>query len=174
MIQDRLFNPDGSLLYPFGQQRPGSPPFWVPEFFGDTVLVNGKVWPFLDVEPRKYRFRIVNGSNARFYHLTLNESLPEWSTGAVGPVVHPDRHRRRFLPAPVECRTLTIAPAERFDVVIDFSGAEGKCFVLNNDAKAPFPDGDDVIPPDVMLFNVPRACRAGHDSVPSRCRRSRP
>jgi spore coat protein A, manganese oxidase len=76
MIQDRAFHPDGSLLYPI--QVPGDPeipPIWVPEFFGDTVLVNGKVWPFLEVEPRKYQFRILNASNARFYHLTLNESM---------------------------------------------------------------------------------------------------
>ena len=80
MIQDRYFNADGSMLYPVidtgGDPDQRVPPFWIPEFFGDTVLVNGKVWPFLAVEPRKYRFRMLNASNARWYHLTLNEAGP--------------------------------------------------------------------------------------------------
>ena len=75
MIQDRLLNPDGSLQYPVSDNSdPEVPALWVPEFFGDTVLVNGKAWPYLTVEPRKYRFRILNASNARFYRVTLNES----------------------------------------------------------------------------------------------------
>ena len=83
MIQDRAFNDDGSLFYPLQDldEPPTNdteiPPVWVPEFFGDTVLVNGKVWPFLEVEPRKYRFRILNASNARFYHLTLKRGGQE-------------------------------------------------------------------------------------------------
>src|SRR5207249_10749691 len=111
---------------------------------------NGKVWPFLEVEPRKYRFRILNASNARFYHLTLHDT----SAGGPGPVFNQIGTDGGFLPAPVRLTDLTIAPAERFDVIIDFSGADGKAFVLNNDAKAPFPDGDDIIPANVMLFKV--------------------
>jgi FtsP/CotA-like multicopper oxidase with cupredoxin domain len=45
--------------------------FWVSEYFGDTICVNGKATLYVKVEPRKYRFRLVNGSNSRFYHLTL-------------------------------------------------------------------------------------------------------
>lgn len=83
MIQDRLLNPDGSLNYPVSDNSDFEvPPFWVPEFFGDTVLVNGKVWPHLEVEPRKYRFRMLNASNARFYHLSLDESL--WNGDSLG------------------------------------------------------------------------------------------
>src|SRR5439155_1151403 len=63
-IQDRFFTANGSLLYPVedngGDPDPRVPPVWIPEFFGDTLLVNGKVWPVLEVEPRKYRFRILN------------------------------------------------------------------------------------------------------------------
>jgi spore coat protein A len=171
MIQDRLLNPDGSLEYPVSDNSdPEVPPFWVPEFFGDTVLVNGKVWPQLEVEPRKYRFRILNASNARFYHLTLNES--RWDgdrLGSPGPQFIQIGSDGGFLPAPVRLRDLTIAPAERFDVIIDFADAEGKSFVLSNDAKAPFPDGDDVVPADVMLFKVTRRL-SGRDTsaVPSR------
>ncbi len=69
-----------------------------------------------------------------------------------------------LLPNPVKLTDLTIAPAERFDVIIDFSGADGKFFILNNDAKAPFPDGDDIIPTDVMLFKVGKHAR-GRDTA---------
>ncbi|HUL92519.1 MAG TPA: multicopper oxidase domain-containing protein [Burkholderiales bacterium] len=160
VIQDRFLNTDGSLLYPVedngGDPDPRVPPVWIPEFFGDTVLVNGKVWPFLEVEPRKYRFRILNGSNARFYHMTLQEA---WASGQAiggrsGPVFTQIGSDGGLLPAPVKRTDLLVAPAERLDVVIDFSGLDGKSFLLTNDAKAPYPDGDDIVPTEVMLFKV--------------------
>lgn len=80
MIQDRSFHSDGSLFYPVQPEEASTKlpyPSVVPEFFGDAILVNGKVWPNLEVEPRKYRFRIVNGSNARFYRMRLD-------TGQIG------------------------------------------------------------------------------------------
>jgi spore coat protein A len=167
MIQDRFFNPDGSLLYPTqtpGDPDPRVPPIWIPEFFGDTVLVNGRIWPFLEVEPRRYRFRILDSSNARFYHLTLNETDARGEpTGRPGPPFFQIGSDGGFLPAPVRLNDLTISPAERLDVIVDFSGAEGKTFVLNNDAKAPFPDGDDVVPTEVMMFKVTRKLR-GRDT----------
>src|SRR5262245_39711641 len=170
-IQDRAFNADGSLFYPV--QAPGDPeipPVWVPEFFGDTVLVNGKVWPFLEVEPRKYRFRLLNASNARFYHLTLNEADADgMSTGNPGPAFIQIGTDGGFLPAPVTLTDLLVGPAERFDLIIDFSGAKkGQSFVLNNDAKAPFPDGDDVIPADVMLFKVKDLSGKDDSKVPAK------
>ena len=160
VIQDRFLNPDGSLLYPVedngGDPDTRVPPVWIPEFFGDTVLVNGKVWPFLEVEPRKYRFRILNGSNARFYHMTLQEA---WASGQAlggrsGPVFTQIGSDGGLLPAPVTRTDLLMAPAERLDVVIDFSGQQGKNFLLTNDAPAPYPDGDDVVPTEIMLFKV--------------------
>jgi spore coat protein A len=158
MIQDRLFNADGSLLYPVqtpGDPDPRVPPIWIPEFFGDTVLVNGKVWPFLEVEPRKHRFRLVNGSNARFYNLVLEESTEAGvSLERPGPAFYQIGTDGGFLPAPVQLTELLLAPAERFDVIIDFAGLAGKFFLLTNDAHAPYPDGDDLIPADVMLFKV--------------------
>jgi FtsP/CotA-like multicopper oxidase with cupredoxin domain len=54
---------------------------WIPEFFGDAIVVNGKVWPYLNVEPRKYRFRFLNGAQARFFSLALADRM----TGAAGP-----------------------------------------------------------------------------------------
>lgn len=78
IIQDRSFREDGSLYYP---SRPNQPetaptPSVIPDFYGDTILVNGRVWPYLNVEPRKYRFRILNGSNARFYRFSLSNGAP--------------------------------------------------------------------------------------------------
>lgn len=174
MIQDRMFNTDGSLFYPVvdltGETDPTVPPVWVPEFFGDTALVNGKVWPYLDVEPRKYRFRFLNGSNARLWHLTLNESTRQGvSLGRRGPAFHQIGSDGGFLPAPVTLTDMLIAPAERFDVIIDFSGMQGKYFVLNNDGAAPYPEGGDVVPAEVMLFKVTKPLR-GPDtsSLPAR------
>ncbi|MBO0798922.1 MAG: multicopper oxidase domain-containing protein, partial [Blastocatellia bacterium] len=168
VIQDRIFHPDGSLLYPVqtpGDPDPRVPPIWIPEFFGDTVMVNGKVWPFLEVEPRKYRFRILNASNARFYHLTLVKSTEAgYRLGRSGPPFIQIGTDGGFLPSPVRLGELLIAPAERYDVIIDFSGFEGESFVLANDAKAPFPDGDDVVPPDVMLFKVNKPLRGRDNS----------
>ena len=80
VIQDRSFNADGSLFYPSGPAEPLAPnppncvvpvPSIVPEFFGDAALVNGKVWPRLSVQPRKYRLRFLNGANARFFNPRL-------------------------------------------------------------------------------------------------------
>ncbi len=155
LIQDRFFNGDGSLLYPVAVG--GSHDFWIPEFFGDTVLVNGKVWPYLEVEPRKYRFRMLNGSNARFYHMKLVEStLAGALMGNPGPAFHQIGTDGGLLPAPVALTELLMAPAERFDIVIDFSGQEGKSFVLTNDGPAPFPGGGEVVPTEVMQFRVAR------------------
>jgi len=61
VIQDRQFNPDGTFLYPTSDIAGVT---WIGEYFGDVMLVNGKVWPFLEVEPRMYRLRILNGCNA--------------------------------------------------------------------------------------------------------------
>lgn len=75
LITDRTINEDGSLFYPSGPENPSPSlpkPSIVPAFCGDTILVNGKVWPYLEVEPRKYRFRVINASNTRTYNLSLD------------------------------------------------------------------------------------------------------
>ena len=80
VIQDRQFSPDGKFFYPTSDIEGV---VWVGEYFGDVMLVNGKVWPFLDVEPRMYRFRILNGCNARILNLDLSGS-DFWQIGAEG------------------------------------------------------------------------------------------
>jgi spore coat protein A len=148
LIQDRSFDTDGSLFYPVAGVNPTIHPQWVPEFFGDAILVNGKVWPYLEVEPRKYRFRILNGSNARFYHLSLSTKIPVYQIGTDGG----------YLPKPVPLSELLLAPAERADVIVDFTGLEvGTELLLQNDANAPFPDGEPADPDTVgqiMQFRV--------------------
>ncbi len=162
MIEDRMFNSDGSLLYPTAVG--GTHPVWIPEFFGDTMLVNGAVWPYLQVEPRKYRFRFLNGCNARFLHLTLMESDAAGNpSGNPGPPIFQIGSDGGLLPQPVRLNDFLFGTAERVDTIIDFSGLAGKSYVLLNDAPAPFPDGGEVVPPNVMLFKVTRPL-AGRDT----------
>lgn len=150
VIQDRSFNDDGSLFYPTQPDPPvsGVDPSIVPEFFGDTILVNGKVWPYLEVEPRKYRFRILNGSNSRFYSLQFDTDQVIWlQIGTDGG----------FLERPVRLNQLILAPAERADVIIDFSKASEQNIILVNDAPTPFPNGVDPNPKttgQIMQFRV--------------------
>jgi len=165
MFQDRFFNPDGSLLYPVQDPTvaPPIPPVWIPEFFGDTGLVNGKVWPHLEVEPRKYRFRMLNACNARFLHLTLVDShdsqrqLPFFQIGS----------DQGFLPAPVQLQDLLMGPAERFDIVVDFRGQSGRSFTLMNDAPAPFPGGGAPDLPKFIQFRVTLPLSHADQPLPS-------
>src|SRR6266487_2632396 len=118
VIQDRLFNPDGSFLYPTSDIAGAE---WIGEYFGDKMLVNGKVWPFLEVEPRMYRFRILNGRNARI--LSLDLGAPNlWQIGAEGGMWD----------VPVLVKRLVLASAERADVIVDFSRFAGQTLVLKN------------------------------------------
>lgn len=148
VIQDRSFYEDGSLRFPHTGINPDIHPYWLPEFVGDIIVVNGKTWPNLDVERRQYRFRLLNGSNARFYRLKLSNQQSFIQIGTDGG----------YLPFPVELSELVIAPGERADILIDFSLlAPGTRVILLNDANTPFPDGDPVDPNttgQIMQFSV--------------------
>lgn len=126
LIQDKLFNKDGSLFYPDNATPPVDYP--VPSipsfFFGNTIVVNGKVWPYLSVEPRKYRFRILNASNLRAYDLRLSN----------GEAFHQIGTELGLLEHPIEISSFTLEPAERIDVIIDFSKYKGKEIILLNDS----------------------------------------
>lgn len=160
-IQDRMFTTDGQLWYP-NEGETSVHPIWIPEFFGNVILVNGKVWPYLNVEPRKYRFRILEGSNARFYSLALADRM----TSAPGPAFYQIATDGGYLAEPVVLNDpndnhsprLLMAPGERCEVIIDFSAyAPGTEFVLKNTAKAPYPSGEAPDPQTVgqiMLFRV--------------------
>jgi bilirubin oxidase len=146
VIQDRSFNDDGSLFYPdnraffeglaprdldipFIPRRACSgpsdvSPIWNPEFFANTMVVNGRTWPYLQVERRRYRFRLLNGCDSRFLLLRLSQpGLSFWQIGGDGG----------FLPQPAQLEQLLLAPAERADVIVDFTDVPtGTAIVLQN------------------------------------------
>jgi spore coat protein A, manganese oxidase len=120
LLQSKYFNADGSLNFPPGDRPETAPGEGV---LGDTVLVNGAAWPYLEVQRRKYRFRFLNGSNAREFLLALSTRQPFVQIGTEGGLI----------PNPVLQSTIHITPAERYEVVIDFSGyADGTDIVLQN------------------------------------------
>jgi len=146
-IQDRSFNSDGSLFYPDtraffdGITGPYIPdtdlsPIWNPEFFGNTIMVNGNTWPFLTVEQRRYRFRFLNGCQARVLILDFGKvpGVEVWQIGNEGG----------FLAAPVNHSAtsgnrLLLGGAERADVIVDFTNVPVGNYVLGNvGPDAPF------------------------------------
>ena len=148
VIQDRMFYANGELFYPVESEiEDGPEPSVLPEFFGNVILVNGQAWPRLDVEPRPYRFRLLNGSDSRFYTLYLS------NMGMFQQVGTDDG----LLPAPVALQQLTLGPGERADVVVDFSADAGTTVIVKNRARAPFPKGE---PPtagtvgEILAFRV--------------------
>jgi len=130
-------------------------PIWNPEFFGNTIVVNGRTWPFLEVEQRRYRFRFLNGSDSRFLILKMSNGLPFWQIGSEGG----------FLPAPVQLCDLLIGPAERADIIVDFTGVPvgAEIILLNLGPDEPFgggipgidfPPADPATTGQVMQFRV--------------------
>jgi spore coat protein A, manganese oxidase len=155
MLQDRSFNADGSLHYPVAHN--GTHPVWIQEFFGSVNCVNGVASPYLEVEPRKYRFRLLNASNSRFYHLSMVPSDENGSpTGKPreAPPFYQVGADSGLLPAPLPLHYLIVSPGERFDLVIDFSEHRGKNLAIVNDAPAPYPRGGELVSREVMLFRV--------------------
>ena len=159
VIQDRQFRPDGKFRYPVST-IPGV--VWIGEYFGDHMLVNGKVWPYLNVEPRMYRFRILNGCNARIMSLHLG-GLPLWQIGAEGGLFD----------QPVPLRRLVLSPAERADILIDFRGLDGRTLTLRNATPAapvstPAPALADVMQIRVGTSVTHRGPRSVPSSLPGR------
>ncbi len=126
VIQDRMFDTNGQLFYPENSGYDDTP-FWVDMFMGDTIVVNGKVWPYLNVEPRRYRLRLLNGSNSRIYTLQLKTT-----GGQAGPDFWQIGTDGGLLDAPIRVSQITLAPAERADVIVDFTGRAGTSYLLKN------------------------------------------
>lgn len=191
LIMDRQFDTFGQIFFPDGNPsdaglngNPGNPtihPYGIPEFFGDVICVNGKSWPYLEVEPRRYRFRLVDASNARMYALLLEDQIGNtsgptvptiWQIGSDGGLFDVPVAINSFVPftwnpqdttstpygSPVfTTPRLFISPAERMDIIIDFTDFEGEIFTLVNDSPAPFPNGGTPLDPNeslVMQFRV--------------------
>lgn len=122
-LYDRDFTLDGQLHYPTSGD-PDHP--WVPEFYADAILVNGKVRPYLEVEPRLYRLRILNAANSRFFSLALSDGQP----------LHVIGTDQGLLNEPASLQTLLLSPAERTDILIDLSASAGKkVHLLNNNLE---------------------------------------
>ncbi len=121
VIYDRSFLRDGSLDYPTSGM-PDMP--WVPEAFGEAMMVNGKLFPYLKVEPRRYRFRILNAANGRFFHLSLSNGQQFLQIGT----------DQGLMPKPLTLDSFVIAPGERFDVIVDFDSHAGERIALKSDA----------------------------------------
>jgi FtsP/CotA-like multicopper oxidase with cupredoxin domain len=139
-IQDRAFNSDGSLFYPDSREQfdeykgPYIPetdlsPIWNPEFFGNTIMVNGNTWPYHTVEQRRYRFRVLNGCQSRFLFLDFNNipGVEVWQIGCEGG----------FLSKPINLtidhkNQLLMALAERADLIVDFTKVPQGRYILAN------------------------------------------
>ncbi len=170
VIQDRMFDTNGQLFYPnLGINI--EHPFWIPEFIGDTIVVNGKTWPFLEVEPRRYRFRFLNGSNARFYQMFLENMVTAtpgpvfWQIGTDGGLI--DSPAMLDPNNPVTPSFLLMGPGERADIIIDFSGFAGQTLTLRNKARTPFPKGGTVDPQttgQIMQFRVTKPLIGNDDT----------
>ena len=149
VIQDKQFNTDGSLRFANEGLTPEEHPYWAVGFFGDVIVVNGKIWPNLDVKRRQYRFRILNGSNSRFYNLRMSNGMEFTQIGSDGGLL---KH-------PAKMTSLLLGPSERADILVDFSGIKpGTSIRLLNDAASPFPFGGPADPQTVgqiMQFTVP-------------------
>ncbi|MRS12386.1 MAG: twin-arginine translocation signal domain-containing protein [Actinobacteria bacterium] len=184
-IQDRAFNEDGSLFYPgdraffdeiagpFIPEPGGFSPIWNPEFFGNTIMVNGATWPYLEVERRRYRFRFLNGCQSRFLVLDFGaiDGARVWQIGNEGG----------FLSGPVSISSATGAGrlvmglAERADMIVDFTDVpEGEYVLKNVGPDEPYRGGEpgaDFEPANsettgqVMQFRVVAATGAD-DSTP--------
>jgi spore coat protein A len=114
VIQDRNFDANGQLVYTRNRMQGET---------GNTILVNGTIQPYFNVATRRYRLRVLNGSNARFYRLALSNGASFQVLGMEGGL----------LPRPVTVTSLTLAPAERADIVIDFGSlAVGTTIELRN------------------------------------------
>jgi spore coat protein A len=121
-IYDRLFQLDGQLQYP-------KPP-WTADYNGNAILLNGKLFPFLNVEPRAYRFRILNCSNGGFFTLSLSTDAMNLVPGSEPfCMIGADQG---LLAAPVAMKSIELTPGERADLVIDFSRYAGKTIYLKH------------------------------------------
>jgi spore coat protein A, manganese oxidase len=148
VLQDRMFDTNGQLFFPSdsggGVLWTPNPehPYWVPEFVGDTIVVNGKAWPYLKVDPKRYRLLFVNGSNARTYEM----SLINQATGAIGPPMWVIGTDGGYLDAPVKIdpalgQKLLMMPGERYEVIIDFAGFATQNLIIHNTGRTPYPKG---------------------------------
>jgi FtsP/CotA-like multicopper oxidase with cupredoxin domain len=124
VIQDRSFQTDGSLYIPTQGVNPSEHPYWNHFFLGNTIMVNGQVWPNMNVKQGQYRFRLLDGSSSRFYNFTFSNGMSFTQIGSDGG----------YLKSPVKLTSLVLAPGERADILVDFSSLpSNQKVILKND-----------------------------------------
>jgi spore coat protein A, manganese oxidase len=164
VVQDRMFDTNGELYFPNVGINPEHP-YWVPEFLGDTIVVNGKAWPYKTVQAQRYRFLFINGSNARTYQMSFQVN---GNSSKKAPVIWQIGADGGYLDAPARLANLVLMPGERADVIVDFAGlTPGTTLLLSNTAKAPYPGGAPVngsTTGRVMQFRVVAGAPALDDS----------
>lgn len=172
VIQDRMFDTNGELFFPNIGINPEHP-YWVPEFVGDTIVVNGKAWPYLNVDQQRYRFYAINGSNSRPYNMFLQDTstgmkYPMWVISTDGgyldkPVLVDPIANAVQVKSGIQ-KSLMMMPGERYEIIVDFAGIPaGTNIVLRNDA--PTVDGNPKASLDgrIMQFRVTANAPAGSD-----------
>jgi len=162
---EHVYNPKEFRLLKNKKVLPPPDPSAIPEFFGDTMLCNGLVYPYVQVEAKRYRFVVLNACNARFLNINLLEvavgtdvtTNPKTGFAVAGTPLGPPitqigteggflvaetsfPNGLPFNPATL-AGNLLLGPAERADIIIDFTGLAGKEFMMYNDAPGPFPAG---------------------------------
>lgn len=158
VIQDRSFQDDGSFYFPSQGTNPDVHPYWHSEFLGNTIIVNGKVWPNMNVKQGQYRFRIINGSNARFYELKFSNNMAFFQIGSDGG----------YLKSPAPLTSLLLAPAERADILVDFSSIPaGQKITLQNDALIDFSENEIQTVGQIMQFTIINETGFTPKSLPS-------
>jgi spore coat protein A len=161
VIQDRMFDTSGQLFFPSdstgGVLWTTNPehPYWVPEFVGDVIVVNGKSWPFMNIDQKRYTFMFINGSNARTYEMFFVDPVSK----NMGPALWVIATDGGYLDTPVKLdplaaanNRLAIMPGERYWAIVDFNGygagtigpngaPYSGTWLLKNTAKTPYPGG---------------------------------
>ena len=152
VIFDRSFRPDGQLFYPVSGKSEAP---WVSEYYGSAILVNGKIFPYLNVEPRRYRFRMLNSSNGSFYRLSFSAEGEVRSEALEFVQIGTEQG---FLVAPAPMKVLILGPGERADIIVDFSARAGKQLYLRTASAM------------VMQFRVSLAKTLDSSSLPNTLR----
>ncbi|WP_263418559.1 multicopper oxidase family protein [Terriglobus albidus] len=140
VLQDRTLDEDGQLLYAptLDDAVPLPKGVWGPMFFGELPVVNGAIYPYVEVRPQLYRIRLLNSCNSRVLNLYLN--LAKRPTDIPQLIrFHQIGSDGGLMPQPVALEKLELAPGERADLIVDFSSLAGKTVTLSNDAPAPYP-----------------------------------
>lgn len=136
-ILDKSFQTSGELYYPTESLNRDFTS-WVPEFFGNTITVNGKVWPKVKLQDKKYRLVFLNGCQSRELNIYFEDSITKRRISF--DVIRADSD---YLMKPITLTDYFLIISKRIEIVIDFSSVQGDV-IMRNDAPAPYPQGNPI------------------------------